>query len=147
MAVVKCYVDTSILVAAHCSEPETGRVQSWLTARRPSDLVGCSWLLTEVASALSFKERRGEINKSRHHTISSDILAFLSQLVTMEPPTEKDFEVAATFCHNAASHLRAGDALHLAVALRLKARYIVTLDSVLLENALAQGLLDGLLLS
>jgi predicted nucleic acid-binding protein len=71
----------------------------------------------------------------------------LIQPVTLEPPTENDFEVAGTFCHNAASRLRAGDALHLAVALRLKARYIVTLDGVLLENALAHGLSDGLLLS
>jgi uncharacterized protein len=147
MALVKCYVDTSILVAAHCLEPATGQVQSWLAARRPSELVGCSWLLTEVASALSIKERRGEINRSRHQAISSDILVFLAQCVTLEPPTENDFEVAATFCHNAASRLRAGDALHLAVALRLKTRYIATLDGVLLENALARGLLDGLLLS
>jgi uncharacterized protein len=141
---VKYYIDTSIVVAAHCSEPGTESIQRWLRVRRLSDLGGCTWLLTEVESALSIKERRGEIKKSQRRAIAAEILGFLSHMPALESPVETDFVTAAEFCKNAASRLRAGDALHLAVALRLGAKYIVTFDDVLLENALSRGLLDGL---
>lgn len=141
---MRYYIDTSAIVAAHCTEPETERVQEWLAHHSLTDLVISSWLLTEMESALSIKERRGEINTAQHRQIAKDIAVFGSRLASIEIPASTDFEVASKFCSVATSRLRAGDAIHLAIALRLKSRYMITLDDVLMENAMSNGLLNGL---
>ena len=51
------------------------------------------------------------------------------------PLVSADFHRAATLTLDAASPLRAGDALHLACALQAGAKSIATLDDVLLRSA------------
>ncbi len=51
---------------------------------------------------------------------------------TVEPAT---FHRAAVLTLDAATSLRAGDALHLAAALEAKAKSLATLDGVLAKNA------------
>jgi uncharacterized protein len=142
---MRYYIDTSVMVAAHCAEPETERVQNWLALHSPSDIVTSTWLLTETESALSIKERRGEITRLQHRQISGDIAVFSSRIGFIEVPIEADFLAAQKLCEVASSRLRAGDGLHLAIALRLKAKCMITLDEVLANNAIANGMLSGLL--
>jgi uncharacterized protein len=125
-------------------EPDTQRAQNWLTQHRPADFILCAWLLVEVQSALSIKQRRAEITQEQHQQISNDIADFVSNMPTLVEPIAADFATAANLCKKASSRLRAGDALHLSIALRLGAAYIVTLDDVLKENAIIYGLKDGL---
>jgi uncharacterized protein len=141
---MKYYLDTSAIVAAHCAEPDTGRVQQWLASCSLSDIVVSTWLFTEAQSALSIKERRGEITTTQHRQITADIAELTSHIGLIESPTESDFLDAAKLCENASLRLRAGDGLHLAIALRLKARSMITLDDVLANNAIAQGLMSAL---
>ena len=56
------------------------------------------------------------------------------------PVDSSDFAQAAQLCENVASRLRAGDALHLSVAKRCLATHIFSLDTDMLNNAIALGM-------
>jgi hypothetical protein len=52
----------------------------------------------------------------------------------------QDFSEAARLCGDPATKMRAGDALHLAVALRCQCEGFLSLDAVLNDNAQRHGL-------
>lgn len=137
---MRVYLDTSVLVAAHTREPATAQVQAWLSKRNADDFIVSTWALVECESALSIKERRGELTHSARLAASAAIGSFAARLAPLVTPVEADFKSAGHFCTYAASRLRAGDALHLALALRAKSQSLATLDQVLDENATLNGL-------
>jgi predicted nucleic acid-binding protein len=55
------YVDTSVLVALLLKEPRSSEVARWHAACE-DELVSASWCVTEFASALSIKQRTGQID-------------------------------------------------------------------------------------
>jgi predicted nucleic acid-binding protein len=128
------YVDTSVLVALCVNEPMSGAVARWYAASN-EELASVAWCVTEFASALGLKQRSGQISPEQgapawlafERLCAGDL-----QLLPVDPPT---FHRAAALCHDAATGLRAGDALHLAAALEAKARSMATLDDVLARNA------------
>ncbi|MBI5329146.1 MAG: type II toxin-antitoxin system VapC family toxin [Betaproteobacteria bacterium] len=138
-------MDTSVLVAAHTREPHTAPAQAWLS-ENTDELILTTWTLVECDSALAIKRRRGELDEAAQIAASIDIEAFAARHAPLFIPTEADYQRAREFCRQAASGLRAGDALHLAVALRLEASHLATLDQVLAANAIQQGLAVALIL-
>jgi len=137
---MRTYVDTSILVAAHTREPHTAQAQAWLAEQSGGDLIITTWALVECDSALAIKRRRGELDEGGQMTASADIDAFASRFAPLVTAQESDHQRARELCRQAASGLRAGDALHLAVALRLDATHFATLDQVLASNAVRHGM-------
>ncbi len=128
------YVDTGVLVALHLNEPRSADVARWYGACADK-LVSAMGCVTEFASALGIKQRTGQITKSdansawqRFERLRANDL----QLLPVEPST---FHQAATLTLDSDTALRAGDSLHLAVALGGKAKSIATLDEVLAKNA------------
>ncbi len=128
------YVDTSVLVALHLNEPRSADVARWYAACT-DELVSAMWCVTEFASALGIKQRTSQITETEgqeawqrfERLCASDL-----QLLPVEPAT---FHRAAVLTLDATTGLRAGDSLHLAVALEAKAKSLATLDSVLAKNA------------
>lgn len=137
---MRTYLDTSVLVAAHTREPHTVVAQNWLAEQNGGDLIITSWALVECDSALAIKRRRGELGEGGQIAASADIDAFASRFAPLVTAQESDFQRAREFCRQAASGLRAGDALHLAAALRLEATHFATLDRVLADNAVKHGM-------
>jgi predicted nucleic acid-binding protein len=137
---MRTYVDTSVLVAAHTREPHTALAQAWLAEQSGSDLIITSWALVECDSALAIKRRRGELDEGGQMTASADIDAFASRFAPLVTAQESDHQRARELCRQAASGLRAGDALHLAVALRLETSHFATIDKVLADNAVKHGM-------
>lgn len=133
-------MDTSVLVAAHTREPLTGIAQTWLTAQAGNQLILSTWTLVECDSALAIKVRRGEIDAASQAAAIAEIDAVATHLKPLVVPTEADYHHARDFCRHSASRLRAGDALHLALALRLGATHLATLDQILAANANVHGL-------
>ncbi|MBE7459874.1 MAG: type II toxin-antitoxin system VapC family toxin [Zoogloeaceae bacterium] len=128
------YVDTSVLVALLLKEPRSSDVARWYAACQ-DDLVSAMWCVTEFASALSIKRRTGQIVEEEAQTAwqrFERLCANDLQLVPVEPAT---FHRAAVLALDAGSGLRAGDALHLAAALDVKAKGMATLDEVLAKYA------------
>ncbi|MBP9652785.1 MAG: type II toxin-antitoxin system VapC family toxin [Candidatus Desulfobacillus denitrificans] len=128
------YVDTSVLVALLLKEPRSSDVARWYAACQ-DDLVSAMWCVTEFASALSIKRRTGQIVEEEAQTAwqrFERLCANDLQLVPVEPAT---FHRATVLALDAGSDLRAGDALHLAAALDVKAKGMATLDEVLAKYA------------
>lgn len=133
-----CYVDTSVLVAAHVREPHTARAQQWLSSG--DSLLVSGWALVECDSALGIKRRRREIDARQQAAALRDIDAFVAGMATLVHAEPDDFAAARSFCRRTTDGLRAGDALHLAIALRLQARKFATLDDALSSAAAASGI-------
>lgn len=143
---MRVYIDTSVLVAAHTREPHTTLAQIWLTERSGGDLIITTWALVECDSALAIKHRRGELGAAGQLAASADIEAFANRFAPLNTVIESDYLRARELCHHSASGLRAGDALHLAAALRLDATHFATLDQALADNALKHGMALGITL-
>jgi len=58
------YLDTSLLVPFYVQETRTGEAQNWLAGLGSSPLAVSPWGITEFASALGLKSRRGELTQA-----------------------------------------------------------------------------------
>ena len=128
------YVDTSVLVPLFLSEPNSVAVSAWY-AREKSQLVAAVWCIPEFASALGIKQRTGAIDAQQaqgawerfNRMVAADL-----RLLSVEPAS---FHRAAERVRDAASALRAGDALHLACAETAGAEHMATLDDAMSRSA------------
>lgn len=132
------YLDTSVIVSALCNEAATPFVQQWLAARPVGNLAVSDWTITEVSSALAIKLRRGDISGSQRAIALGAFNALISRSVTVLPVDARNFRAAAAFADRHEFGLRAGDALHLAVASGHGA-VLWTLDRGLEAGGLAFG--------
>jgi predicted nucleic acid-binding protein len=132
------YVDTSVLVAALLNEKNTATAQRWLGGQPAGDLAISGWVITEFSAALSMKLRTGELGPPHRN----EVLAFFTRLTEASfhvlPVARPDFQTAARFADQYATGLRAGDALHLAIAFHHGAS-LHTLDRRLVEIGQALG--------
>ena len=128
------YVDTSVLVPLFLNEPHSVAAADWY-AREKSELVAAAWCVPEFASALGIKQRTVAIDA--HQARAAWILfeRMVAADLRLLPVDATHFHRAAELVLDAASALRAGDALHLACAEAAGAKYIATLDDVLARNA------------
>ncbi|MBA2574502.1 MAG: type II toxin-antitoxin system VapC family toxin [Actinomycetota bacterium] len=132
------YLDTSLLVAALTPETNTADVQRWLSEQVAGQLAVSDWVTTEFSSALSLKTRVGALAvEERDQALDAYRLLTLRSFEIV-PVTRNDFLVAARFLDRSEMALRAGDALHVAVALRTGA-VLVTLDRELRDQGIQVG--------
>jgi len=110
------YPDTSILVAALTNEVETLRMQAWLVDQEAVGSAISVWVTTEVAAALSMKLRRGDVHDEERTAALAAFAHLAAPPFTMLPITHRQFELAAELVNHSPMGLRAGDALHLAIA-------------------------------
>lgn len=128
------YVDTSVLVALHLNEPGSATAARWYAACTDR-LVSAMWCVTEFASALGIKQRTGQITGVEGQSAWERFEQLCANDLHLLPVEPAIFHRAAVLTLDATAGLRAGDSLHLASALEIKARSIATLDTVLAKNA------------
>jgi predicted nucleic acid-binding protein len=138
------YVDTSVLVAGFTHESTTARILAWLGRSRTEGMLISDWVTVEFSAALSLKMRTKQIDENyRQHA-----LILFSQLVKnsvdVTPVNGAHFAKASQFAESHALGVRAGDALHLAIAGAQNAT-LVTLDKRLARAGPPLGVATRLL--
>jgi predicted nucleic acid-binding protein len=128
------YVDTSVLVPLFLSEPHSKAAADWY-AREKGELVAAAWCIPEFASALGIKQRTGAIDAQQAKGAWARFERMVAADLRLLPVEPAHFHRAAELVLDAASALRAGDALHLACAEAAGAKQMATLDDVLSRNA------------
>lgn len=134
------YVDTSVLVALLTNEATADRIVRWYGSEtRP--LVSGDWCVTEFASALALKERTGQLTRKQGNAAWKMFDEFCSAGLRVLPLDREVFSQAAHLVRESKHGLRAGDSLHLALALSVHAEAFFTLDVRLAECARQHKLL------
>ena len=110
------YLDTSLLVAAMTNEEQTECIQTWLSSLEGQDLLISEWVATEFSSALSIKVRTGQIEAKDRVAALAAYRQIAAYSFTFAPVTGEHFRIAGRFAEHYELGLRAGDALHLAIA-------------------------------
>jgi predicted nucleic acid-binding protein len=133
------YVDTPVLVAALTRETPTARVQAWLELQPAGSLLLSEWVVTEFSAALSVKVRTGDIDSHSRSAALAKFHRLTFAALEIVPIAREHFRTAARFADHYDLGFRAGDALHLAVAVDRSAT-IITLDRRLAAAASGLGL-------
>lgn len=134
------YLDTSALVALVANEPSAPALKRWLAGADATMLCSSDWCVPEAASALSLKVRTGQLDEAQADAAWQAFGAACDSLLQLLSVHAADYATAAQMCRVPQAQLRAGDALHLAVALRSGCEAILAFDRNLNKNARASGL-------
>ena len=110
------YLDTSAVVSLLAAEPNSKRLAAWLRDNEAAGLAISPWVDTEVASALSQKVRMGQLSSEQRAAAGIEWQRLRTGSLVLLPIGDDAFETAASFAARHDLNLRAGDALHLAVA-------------------------------
>ncbi|MDF1486429.1 type II toxin-antitoxin system VapC family toxin [Ramlibacter sp. H39-3-26] len=133
------YVDTSVWCAYCFNGPGSERAVAWLGQTDLSQAGTSWWTQTEFASALGILLRRKAFTRKQAQA-ARERFAELLDMVTRLNVLEQDYHEAAAHCTDAASNLRGGDALHLAIAQRHGCTALATLDAHMQASAERLGL-------
>lgn len=133
------YVDTSVVVALLTNEPKTPEVVSWYTGLQEIP-IAADWLLTEFSSAVSLKIRTGQLSEANAKLVRKEFDQFVEGGIRFAQVSREAFRNTGVMIEQHQDGLRAGDSLHLAVAMELGVTHMATLDGNLAKNADQRGL-------
>ncbi|HZF93624.1 MAG TPA: type II toxin-antitoxin system VapC family toxin, partial [Allosphingosinicella sp.] len=103
----------------------TRTAQDWLD--EAEEVLVSEWLMTEAAAALSQKQRMNVMSAAERAEAMGVLRGQAEGAMQFVPVTREDFRTAARYAERAETGLRAGDALHLAIAAAADAT-LVTFD-------------------
>jgi len=110
------YFDTSFLVPLILPEATSDPVASFLEGLPPTELAVSQWTRVEFASLLAREVRMGGLNPDAAMRADAAFEAMLRDSFAILLPSRQDFDLAKDYLGSFRSGLRAGDALHLAIA-------------------------------
>ena len=128
------YLDTSFVAPLVIAEDSSDAVEAYVLKVKPGDLTTSMWTQVELSSLVSRKVRMGELSDSKAEVVRREFDRVLGESFEMLAPTAADFAAAAKYLEIPKTGLRAGDALHLAIAANRHAKRILTLDQGFLEG-------------
>ena len=132
------YIDTSVLGAIFFREAGAEDLLDRLEVSSHRGLRISAWSLTELASVGAIKQRMGFIDAMTRQHAMATFQRFASDNLQLAEVDPADFREAATIIDRSIN-LRAGDALHLAIARRLDCT-LLTLDKRQADAARGIGL-------
>ena len=133
------YLDTSVLVPLYVNEQGSAEARRLLASRPPSELAISEWSRTEFVSAVGIRVRMKTLDRQAAGNIIGAFYRLASRALTLWPVETADFTLASRYLEKVELSLRAGDALHLAIASNHGAD-IYSSDHVMLKCAHRLGI-------
>ena len=118
------YFDTSFLVPLFLPEPTSEKVERFLRRKRTAPLAISRWTRVEFASTLAREVRMGSLPHKAAVAADARFAEIAADTFIILAPTAADFDLANRFLLRRKIGLRAGDALHLAIAANNRAAAI-----------------------
>ena len=135
------YFDTSFLIPLLLPEETSGRIEDFFHQLPVgARLVVSQWTRMEFASVLSRLVRMGELRSDIALLCGKRFSTLLDDNLQVVLPGMADFDLCWEFLAQFNNSLRAGDALHLAIAANLAVEAIFTLDNGMLKGGRLLGL-------
>ena len=122
------------------AEDTSDAVESYLLKIAPGELVASLWTRVELASLISRKQRMGELSEIQAANIRAEFTRILSESFEMLTPSPADYTLAEELLGHHKTGLRAGDALHLAVASNQGGLEVLSMDTGLIKAERQLGL-------
>ena len=133
------YLDTSFLVPYFVSEESSEKVEKFLREVKGEELAVSAWTATEFVSALGLKVRTKQLDKPAASAALAAFGEVGERYFNWLAVSPGDFKAASAYLEKWDLGLRAGDALHLAVAKSNGAKKLLTLDKVFVKAARETG--------
>jgi predicted nucleic acid-binding protein len=134
------YFDTSFLAPLFRDEANSSVVPRLLASLPAGQLATSHWTQVEVASLLARDVRMGVISSAEAREAETTFDDVVRRSFVTVLPDEGDYDLARRYLHTYETGLRAGDALHLAVAAKRRATSIYTFDKAMLRAGESLGL-------
>lgn len=133
------YLDTCLLIPLFVPEAASDKVRDFFAENAAQPLAISTWTQTEFFSAISLKVRTAQISRDQADTALRAFQEIADESLTIFLPSGKAYKHSLELLTNFDSGLRAGDALHLAIA-REHHAILVTLDQLMLDAAKSSGI-------
>ena len=133
------YLDTSVVVALLTPEECSAQALDWL-GQCHEPLISSDWLITETHSALGIKQRHHGLSSEARQAAGEQFERLLQGGVELRSLDHDRFRQAAELLQDPALGLRAGDALHLVVALHSRCTRLASFDVRMQQAATALGI-------
>ena len=127
------YFDTSFLVPLILPEATSDKIAAFVRRLPAEDFAGSHWTRVEFSSLIAREVRMGGLDVEAAVRADARFEAMVTESFLVLLPNADDFALAKRYLGQFETRLRAGDALHLAVAKNHRAEVIYTLDKTLLE--------------
>ncbi len=122
------YVDTSFIAPLIIAEAASDAVEATVMKVKPGELATSHWARVEMASLIARKLVMGELDATEAAALRREFQQMLDETFRLLLPTAADYDAARDYLDVSKTGLRAGDALHLAVAANHSAKKIWSLD-------------------
>lgn len=134
------YFDTSFMIPLILPEPTSGRIEAFLASQHGEALAISHWTRVEVSSALARQVRMRNLSRKAAGAAEAEFNDIVSESFVALLPGAEDFELARQYLQQYETGLRAGDALHLAIASNNRVNAIYSLDNSVLKAGRQLGL-------
>jgi len=127
------YFDTSFLAPLILPEAAGDKIAAFLRRLPAAELTVSNWTRVEFSSLIALEVRMGGLDGQAGARADARFEAMVDESFSILLPDAEDFGLAKRYLGRFETGLRAGDALHLAVANNHRAAVIYSLDKTLLK--------------
>lgn len=137
------YFDTSFVAPLILPEAASERVAGFLGTLPTDELTVSHWTRVEFSSLLAREVRMGGLSADAARAADARFETMIGESFAALLPGRDDFDLARDFLGRFETGLRAGDALHLAIAANRGAAALYSLDRQLIEAGRQLGVPAG----
>ncbi len=127
------YFDTSFLAPLILQESTSAKIEQFMVGQPPGELTISHWVRVEFSSLLAREVRMGRLDSQTARDADEQFETVVAESFVVLLPNADDFNLAKSYLGNHETGLRAGDALHLAIARNHRSEAVYSLDKTLLK--------------